>query len=444
LTFQGQPARFAKAEIDRAQLYGLRKLVAPDAGGHECQSALLTRDGRLHESFRHRRGSGDGFLPASSSSPDNRGIDLAVSRCGPRCGIRTWRSTAVPVAPGAGEQGCFGGIAEVAVDEQENPRNLTFSHSRLYWSGAGLWHLDPATSRAALVDLPRGGLAMVLVPERGPEVLGLTGQQEIVAFDPPSHRMRTLLPGRLMQRIQISGLAAADERYLYFTQSSSLSEHRGLFRLRRDGAGQPELLCHVPGSGWKFVVADGFVYYHGREQNGRFALLRRALVPDAPVEVLAELNKPAGNEVVRIVRGTAYYVADSALWSVAIDGHMPPVRHVSIGERGATDLLVDRECLYWSDGNVIRRAAIGGSGEGRGAEAIADGWTYGVAGRLDDAGELATDGHFLYWPDAAGERIMRLGRDPRPQPARPAVLAAPAAPQPRSPVTVDAIIVGDG
>ena len=46
LTYQGQPGRFAKSEIDRARLYGLRKLVALDAEGHECKSALLTRDGR--------------------------------------------------------------------------------------------------------------------------------------------------------------------------------------------------------------------------------------------------------------------------------------------------------------------------------------------------------------------------------------------------------------
>jgi hypothetical protein len=46
LTYQGQPVRFAKSEIDRARLYGIRKLVAVDDQGHECENALLTRDGR--------------------------------------------------------------------------------------------------------------------------------------------------------------------------------------------------------------------------------------------------------------------------------------------------------------------------------------------------------------------------------------------------------------
>ena len=46
LTYQGQPVRFAKTEVDRTRLYGLRKLIALDAQGRECPSALLTRDGR--------------------------------------------------------------------------------------------------------------------------------------------------------------------------------------------------------------------------------------------------------------------------------------------------------------------------------------------------------------------------------------------------------------
>jgi len=63
LTYQGQPVRFAKSEIDRTRLYGLRKLIALDAEGHECQCALLTRDGRH-------------LLPAGSTA------DLYVNDCG--------------------------------------------------------------------------------------------------------------------------------------------------------------------------------------------------------------------------------------------------------------------------------------------------------------------------------------------------------------------------
>jgi hypothetical protein len=63
LTYQGQPVRFAKTEIDRARLYGLRKLIALDAQGRECQSALLTRDGRH-------------VLPTGSTA------DLYINECG--------------------------------------------------------------------------------------------------------------------------------------------------------------------------------------------------------------------------------------------------------------------------------------------------------------------------------------------------------------------------
>ena len=63
LTYQGQPVRFAKTEIDRARLYGLRKLVALDAEGRECQSALITRDGRY-------------LLPTGSTA------DLYINDCG--------------------------------------------------------------------------------------------------------------------------------------------------------------------------------------------------------------------------------------------------------------------------------------------------------------------------------------------------------------------------
>jgi hypothetical protein len=46
LTYQGQQARFGKSEINRARLYGQRKLVAVDDEGRECESALITCDGR--------------------------------------------------------------------------------------------------------------------------------------------------------------------------------------------------------------------------------------------------------------------------------------------------------------------------------------------------------------------------------------------------------------
>jgi hypothetical protein len=83
--FQGQPVRFAKSEIDRARLYGLRKLIALDAEGRECQRALLTRDGRH-------------VLPTGSTA------DLYISECGdaiPRRELVAVHEACMPLSAGA-------------------------------------------------------------------------------------------------------------------------------------------------------------------------------------------------------------------------------------------------------------------------------------------------------------------------------------------------------
>jgi len=46
ITFQGQQSRFAMSLIDRKRLHGFTKRIALDAGGNECTTAHLTRDGR--------------------------------------------------------------------------------------------------------------------------------------------------------------------------------------------------------------------------------------------------------------------------------------------------------------------------------------------------------------------------------------------------------------
>ena len=79
LTYQGQPVRFAKTEIDRAHLYGVRKLIALDAEGRECQSALLTRDGRY-------------VLPAGSTA------DLYINECGDAVSRRELVAAGAPLS----------------------------------------------------------------------------------------------------------------------------------------------------------------------------------------------------------------------------------------------------------------------------------------------------------------------------------------------------------
>ena len=80
LTYQGQPSRFAKSEVDRARLYGSRKLVAVDADGRECATALLTRDGHVlpagctAELYLNERG--DVVARAELVAVDERGAAL--------------------------------------------------------------------------------------------------------------------------------------------------------------------------------------------------------------------------------------------------------------------------------------------------------------------------------------------------------------------------------
>ena len=47
VTYQGQPSRLALTAIDRRRLHGFTKRLALDAGGNECATAHLTRDGRF-------------------------------------------------------------------------------------------------------------------------------------------------------------------------------------------------------------------------------------------------------------------------------------------------------------------------------------------------------------------------------------------------------------
>jgi hypothetical protein len=85
LTFQGQPVRFAKSEIDRARLYGLRKVIALNGQGRECQHALLTRDGRH-------------VLPTGSTA------DLYINECGdaiPRRELVAVHEACTPLSAGA-------------------------------------------------------------------------------------------------------------------------------------------------------------------------------------------------------------------------------------------------------------------------------------------------------------------------------------------------------
>jgi hypothetical protein len=126
--------------------------------------------------------------------------------------------------------------------------------------------------------------------------------------------------------------------------------------------------------------------------------------------------------MLRIFAGRVYYVDDHAIWSVPARGGAPATRLVAVGDTDPTDVLVEPACLYWSNGRYIRRLELDRADAA--PEIIADEENYQERDRAPSSpqrrpGTLASDGRFLYWPDAGGERIMRARRDPRPPPIRP-------------------------
>jgi hypothetical protein len=160
------------------------------------------------------------------------------------------------------------------------------------------------------------------------------------------------------------------------------------------------------------------------------ALVRRVFGTDgqaAREEVVAQL--PVAKQprhwrepVVRVAGKRVYFVFDEAIWSAPLAGGAAPERLATLPTAGALDILVDGACLYWATDQMIFRLALDG-GEPRAPQAIADPRTfapheYGRSENTDVTLEvhtyLATDGHFLYWPDIGKQRIMRVGRDARP------------------------------
>jgi hypothetical protein len=328
-------------------------------------------------------------------------------------------------APAVGQRACFGGVPETAASELSEPMQLRVVDGDLYFGGE-LQRLNGGTK----VKLVRG--YNYLGPIDAGQVFGLTSHNEIVSVDFRTRTARLLVASRLSSAeglVQTYAPFELDERYLYYVRSGpSLYDLQGgppgrpdnatgLCRVPRDGSGPPEFLGAPPAPGWIFAIDGGFVYYRGSTPENQAAIVRRALRPNASVEVVVRLQNPHPGGVLRIFDGRLYYIDDDSIWSVSIPAQTPPVRHVAIGPSDTTDLLAEPGCLYWANRRTIKRAVLGAGGSGI-PDVIADEQTYTQAlGPSEVAGRLllATDGRFLYWPDAAGERIMRVRRDPRPQ-----------------------------
>ena len=359
------------------------------------------------------------------------------------------RAKASPANPSHGV--CFGGVPEVAASGVSDPKDLTIVGEGLYWGGAGLHRLDLRTMKVSDVD----SAFHVGITDVGPmdarQAFSLNSHDDILSFDLKTHATRVLVPGQLSATTGFSITHPPfelDAHYLYYLRNGPpylRGKGDGLFRVARDGSTPPELLGSPPGAG-DFIVDGTFVYYRYRTPDKKLAIIRRKLAVGSTPETVVELDRPVAPVRMRIFDGRLYYVDDEAIWSVAVVGGAPPVRHAFTGSAGATDLLADGACLYWSNGRTIQRAALDVDFPAS-SEVIADERNYHqsahqVTGQRSQV--LASDGRYLYWPDAAGDRIMRARRDSHPLARRPELVATWIGPQPRVPVAVERIIVGDG
>jgi hypothetical protein len=330
-------------------------------------------------------------------------------------------------APEARPPVCFGGPPQVLLANQSDPQDLVVAGGKLYWSGAGLQRMDLRTSQVSPVGDVFHGPIVEIGPIDAREVFARTGQDDIVAFDLRTGALRTIVAGHLATPLdfpRVADFRALDGRYLYVTREagSGLGSARtggGFARISRDGQGGPELLGAQPRSSGSFAIDGGFVYYVQAREDGTLALARRALIPNAPVQVLAPLapSQRRWRHAPRMTvsGGRVYYPYDWAIWSVPVTGGAPPVRHVELGFDGAVALLVDQGCLYWATERNIKRLAVDARAPAA-PEMVADERDYQLPSDQRLGRVLATDGQFLYWPDPGADRLMRAGRCPAASP----------------------------
>ena len=161
--------------------------------------------------------------------------------------------------------------------------------------------------------------------------------------------------------------------------------------------------------------------------------MRLELIPGAPEETIAPTDgQPRGP--LRVAGGRVYYVVGPSIWSRPVDGSAPAVEEAEVGTEAIQDLVVVSPCLYFSTARTIRRARLGGAP--RQSQVIAIEQNY--------AGNVVSDGRFLYWMDIGG-RILRAGPSatvdlpPVPEP----VASVSRSQRTRVPVP-QAVIVGEG
>jgi len=349
--------------------------------------------------------------------------------------------TPVPAAHAAGDgskqTACFGAAAEVLVSDAPQAGALRLAGGRLFWrdgqKGYAMSELDLATSRVER----RPGKYLQLDTMDARQSFWTTSSNDLMVADLATMKVKILVPGheRMEDPIVWSSLAI-DDVYVYYGRDAFPPLHEaGLFRMRRDGVGKEERIAPSPDLNQPFVAGAGFVYWFSRHQE-KSTLLRRALTPGAPEQVVAYLPAYTPKAFMALAGKRLYFVDRGALRSVSVDGSEPPRQQLALGNAKVTSLVVEPPCLYFVSDGRIKRAALDAD-PSQTPETIADGETF-------DGGDVVTDGRFLYWADSKRGRILRAGPSRKAVPPRDELLATRAPEQPRRPVHPSLLALAEG
>jgi hypothetical protein len=341
--------------------------------------------------------------------------------------ISCWLTAASPArAQLAGFAACFGGVPDTATDNTGRIGWLRIDDRYLYWGGR---RMDLASRAVSPSNGDREAVS------DGRELFDVTGVNELIAIDLATGKVRTVVDGR--NRIEdFMGLSmrALDGSYVYFGMGEGPQRSRkdtGFFRVARDGSQPPEMIGPMPRTPMPFLIADGFVYW-----SARAGLMRRKLDPGAPEETIAAASDSSRpRPPLRVVAGRIYYVDGKSIWSRPVGGGGPATEEAALGSDPVQDVVVVPPCLYWATARSIRRARL--QGDPKVSQVIADERSY--------AGNIVSDGHFLYWADVRAGRILRAAPSARTSvPPAPAPVATPARAQSTRPLRPEAIAIGEG
>lgn len=349
-----------------------------------------------------------------------------------------WGVALASVTARAEDAACFGGKAEVVVREQPQATQLHIHGRSLLWSSRDRIR-SLALDTGAVTNLGTGDLRAA----DNRFVVTVSARNQLFLFDRRAHKQRMLADGsRAFELALVSSTVAIHRGYVMFgfTAPEFRREEAGFFRVPIDGGRPAERRAAAPDGATPFVVAGDVVVWLDAEPGA--LLIHKRPVASTGLPRIERRPFPGGQSVgapstdtLRLVDNELFFAAGDSVWSVAID-RPEPVRQRLVGgwwsPQAPESLVVQGPCVYFTDGNVVRRASLDG---GAAPETVVG------AEQLGDA-SLASDGRHLYWVSREG-RIMRSGPSAAAHVVRPPLVATPAPPQRNQPAAAYDVSLGD-